>query len=242
MDDFYFYVAIGLVAVLYSSVGHGGASGYLAVMTLYGFAPAEMRSSALLLNLIVSGIAWVSYSSVRPGNKNKLIPFLLGSVPAAFLGALMQTSTPFYKALLGCVLLIAVLRLVLSVKKNDYETREIPFLAALFGGAGIGFISGMIGIGGGILLSPLLILMRWATIKDSACLSAAFIFINSLAGFAGVTISGIHLSGNLAACILLAFAGGVLGSSMGSRIFPVRLVKYTLMVVLLFAGFRLLVG
>ncbi|MFH1159495.1 MAG: sulfite exporter TauE/SafE family protein [bacterium] len=242
MNEVTLYVAIGLVAVLYSSVGHGGASGYLAVMILYGLALVEMRSSALILNIVVSGTAFISYAVARPVNLKKLIPFLLGSVPAAFLGALMQTSTPFYKAVLAGVLGIAVLRLLLSVRNNQYEIRDVPFLPALFSGTGIGLISGMIGIGGGILLSPLLILMRWATIKETACLSAAFIFINSLSGLTGVMISGIHLSDNLIACILVAFAGGILGSSMGSRLFPASLVKYTLMVVLLFAGFKLLIG
>ncbi len=242
MTDIYLYLAIGLVAVLYSSVGHGGASGYLAVMTIYGLAPAELRSSALLLNIIVSGTAFLSYYFARPVNLKKLIPFLLGSVPAAFLGGLILTATPLYKMLLGGVLIIAVVRLLLSIRNNHYETREIPFLPALVAGTAIGFLSGIIGIGGGILLSPLLILMRWTTIKESACLSAVFIFINSISGLIGVSVTGLHVTSLMTICILVAFTGGLLGSTMGSRLFPAALVKYTLMIVLVVASFKLLVA
>jgi len=240
MSELYLYAALGLVAVLYSSVGHGGASGYLAIWTLYGLAPQEMRSSALILNIIVSGIAFINYYFAESPNLRKLIPFLLGSIPAVFLGALTQASTPLYRMLLGGVLIIAVLRLLLSIRNHRYQIREIPFLPALFSGIGIGFLSGVIGIGGGILLSPLLIFMRWATIKESACLSAAFILVNSLSGFTGVVIGGLHVTSMMAVSIAVAFAGGLLGSSLGSHIFPVRVVKYTLVVVLLFASFKLL--
>ncbi len=240
MTEFYLYLAIGLIALLYSSVGHGGASGYLAVMVIYGLAPVEMRSSALILNLIVAGTAFLSYYLVQRVNLKKLFPFLIGSVPAAFLGALIETSTPLYKILLSAVLIIAVIRLLLSIRNNNYETREIPFLPALLAGIGIGFLSGIIGIGGGILLSPLLILMRWASIKESACLSAAFIFINSSSGLIGITVTGLHVTSMMTICILVALVGGLLGSSMGSRLFPVALVKYTLMMVLLVASVKLL--
>ena len=239
MSELYLFLAIGLVAILYSSVGHGGASGYLAVMVIYGLAPIEMRSSALILNLIVAGTAFLSYYLARHVKLKKLFPFLLGSVPAAFLGALIETGTPLYKILLSAVLIIAVIRLLLSIRNNHYDIREIPFLQALLAGIGIGFISGIIGIGGGILLSPLLILMRWASIKETACLSAAFIFINSASGLVGITITGLQVSSVMTICILVAFIGGLIGSTMGSRVFPVALVKYTLMMVLLVASFKL---
>ncbi|MFH1297565.1 MAG: sulfite exporter TauE/SafE family protein [Bacteroidota bacterium] len=242
MGELYLFLAIGLVAVLYSSVGHGGASGYLAIWMLYGLVPAEMRSSALILNIIVSGIAFTNYYLAQSTNLKKLVPFLLGSVPAAFLGALTETSIPLYRMLLGAVLIIAVLRLLLSIRNNQYEIKDIPFIPALLSGIGIGFLSGVIGIGGGILLSPLLIVMRWASIKESACLSAAFILINSISGFSGILITGLHVSNMMVVCILVAFAGGLLGSSLGSRLFPARVVKYTLVVVLLFASFKLLMA
>ncbi|MBE0646212.1 MAG: sulfite exporter TauE/SafE family protein [Bacteroidales bacterium] len=240
MGDLYLYLAIGLIAAMYSSVGHGGASGYLAIWTLYGLAPEEMRSSALILNIIVSGIAFTNYYLAELPNLRKLMPFLLGSVPAAFLGALTQASTPLYRMLLGGVLIIAVLRLLLSIRNNQYQVRDIPFLPALLTGIGIGFLSGVIGIGGGILLSPLLIFMRWATIKESACLSAAFILVNSLSGFTGVLIGGLQVTGMMTISIVVAFAGGLLGSSLGSHFFPARVVKYTLVMVLLFASIKLL--
>ncbi len=242
MNEYYLFLAIGLVALLYSSVGHGGASGYLAIMTIYGLAPIEMRSSALMLNLVVAGTAFLSYYLAKPVNLKKLFPFLLGSVPAAFLGGLIVTSTPLYKILLSAVLIIAVVRLLISIRNNHYAIREIPFLPAILAGIGIGFLSGIIGIGGGILLSPLLILMRWASIKESACLSAAFIFINSVSGLIGITVTGLHVTSLMTICILVAFIGGLIGSSMGSRVFPVALVKYTLMMVLLVASYKLLLA
>lgn len=240
MDEFYLVAAIGLVAVLYSSVGHGGASGYLALWTLYGLAPDEMRSSALLLNIIVSGIAFTNYFMAQSTNLRKLFPFLLGSVPAAFLGALTEASVPLYRMLLSAVLIFAVLRLLLSIRNNHYEIKDIPFVPALLAGIGIGFLSGVIGIGGGILLSPLLIFMRWASIKETACLSAAFILINSISGFSGILIGGLHVTSTMALSILVVVAGGFLGSSLGSHIFPARVVKYTLVIVLLFASIKLL--
>jgi len=170
----------------------------------------------------------------------KLFPFVLGSVPAALLGAMMHTSTPVFRILLAAALVFAVLRLLLSIRNNNYEIRNIPFLSAVVAGTGIGLISGMIGIGGGILLSPLLILMRWASIRESACFAAAFILINSLSGITGLAISGTHLSSQIVNLIIAAFIGGCFGSAMGSRYFPVSLLKYALMLGLLFAGFKLM--
>jgi len=242
MNDLYFFLAIGMIAFLYSSVGHGGASGYLALMAVYGFAPAEMRSSALILNIIVSAVAFISFYSGSSVNLKKLTPFLLGSVPAAFLGAMIHLSTPIFRILLAAVLVFAILRLLLSIRNNNYDTRRIPFLTAFIWGILIGMISGMIGIGGGILLSPLLILMRWASIRESACFAAAFILVNSISGITGLFLGGIHLSSQIYFCILIAFTGGLLGSSLGSRYFPLSIIKYALMMVLLFAGFKLMAG
>ena len=240
MNEILFLVAIGLVAFFYSSVGHGGASGYLALMTLLGFAPTEMRASALILNTLVAGIAFFNYYGTGIFSIRKLYPFIIGSVPAAFLGSLVNIEVGLYKILLGIILLFGIFRMLLTLKTNEYNIRSVSFITALAIGAGIGFFSGAIGIGGGIILSPILILMRWATIKETACMSAAFIVVNSLAGLTGLTISGFRLSQELILYVVVAVAGGLAGSWIGSRHLPVATLKYFLAGVLLFASIKLM--
>ena len=242
MNEIYLFVAIGLIAFLYSSVGHGGASGYLALMTLYGFMPAETRSSALILNILVSGIAFFSYYNRQSVQLKKLAPFLLGSVPAAFLGSLVNTNVHLYKILVGIALVIAVVRMIMTLREHSYELTGVRTGWAVFAGIVIGFVSGLIGIGGGIILSPLLILLRWATIKETACLSALFILINSLTGFTGLMIHGISFNIYLVSFIFIAMAGGWAGSWVGSRHLPVPTLKFTLAMVLIFASVKLFIG
>jgi len=240
MNDLLFLSAIGLVAFFYSSVGHGGASGYLALMTLFGFVPAEMRGSALVLNTMVAGIAFFSYYGTGNFNIRKLYPFIIGSIPASFLGSFINTDFSLYKVLLGVILLIGIIRMLVTFKKNDYSLRPVSVTTAFVIGSGIGFLSGVIGIGGGIILSLFLILMRWATIKETACLSAAFIVVNSISGLTGLTISGFRLSTEIVFIILVAMAGGLTGSYIGSRHLPVTTLKYFLAGVLLLASIKLI--
>ncbi|MEE9234813.1 MAG: sulfite exporter TauE/SafE family protein [Candidatus Acidoferrales bacterium] len=230
------------VAVAYSSVGHGGASGYLAVLSFFGLAPVAMAPSALCLNLLVAGTSFSSYWRAGHFAFRLLWPFLLTSIPFAFLGGLTEVSPKTYMLLLAAVLIFAAYRLLAVVPPKQEESflRVPPLGVALPVGAGIGFLSGIIGVGGGIFLSPLLILLRWADAKRTAAVSAAFIWVNSAAGLYG------HLSrktvdwSDLAWLVGFAFAGGLVGSSLGARRFRGLWLRRILGVVLLVATIKLL--
>lgn len=237
-------VLVFLVAAAYASVGHGGASGYLAVLSFFGLAPAVMAPSALLLNLLVAGLSFLSYFRAGFFVFRLLWPFLLTSIPFAFVGGLIVVSSRVYMLLLSGVLIFAALRLILVASNAQEESfvRPPSLWVALPIGAGIGLLSGIIGVGGGIFLSPLLILLRWADAKRTAAVSAAFIWINSLAGLYG------HLMGKqvdwsgLVWLVGAAFAGGLLGSWLGAERLRGLWVRRTLGVVLLLAAVKLLRG
>jgi uncharacterized protein len=242
MNETYLLLAIGLVAFLYSSVGHGGASGYLALLSIWGLHPEMIRSSALMLNIFVAGIAFLSYYNSQRIRIKKIFPFLIGSVPAAFAGSLITTNVHLYKVLLGFILLIAVFRMLMRIHEFKYEIREIPYGWAIVTGIVIGFISGLIGIGGGIILSPLLILQRWASIKETACMSALFILVNSVTGLGGLLLHGYSFNWFLVPSITAAVLGGFTGSWVGSRYLPVHVIKFTLAFVLILASLKLFAG
>ena len=233
-------LAILIIAFLYSSVGHGGASGYLAIMALFGTQPELMKSSALILNLFVAGLAFTAYYRAGYFRLKLLLPFVLGSIPMSFIGAKMNIDPHLYKILLGICLSFAVFRLFL---KNVVckEHRNLAFVWAMLIGAFIGFFSGMIGIGGGIILSPLLILFGWANLKETAAVSAMFILLNSVSGLAGLFSSGIQLNHEIYSWILAGIVGAILGSYMGSFKFSFRKLQYILASVLLFAIVKLFI-
>lgn len=230
-----------LVAFLYSSVGHGGASGYLAIMAIFGTQPEVMRSSALLLNLFVSGIAFASFFRNGFFRWKVLWPFLITSMPAAFLGARVAVNPLIYKILLGVFLAIAATRLFLKSHETSHETRPVPLAIGLVTGAAIGFLSGMIGIGGGIILTPLLLLAHYAKPKEAAAVSAIFIFLNSFTGFVGLATKGIHLTPQIITWIVAAAVAGYLGSYAGSSKYPDIAIRRVLSLVLAFAIFKLFV-
>jgi len=238
--EYLFLLAILIIAFLYSSVGHGGASGYLAIMALFGTQPELMKSSALILNLFVAGLAFTAYYRAGYFRLKLLLPFVLGSIPMSFIGAKMNIDPHLYKILLGICLSFAVFRLFL---KNVVckEHRNLAFVWAMLIGAFIGFFSGMIGIGGGIILSPLLILFGWANLKETAAVSAMFILLNSVSGLAGLFSSGIQLNHEIYSWILAGIVGAILGSYMGSFKFSFRKLQYILASVLLFAIVKLFI-
>ena len=231
-----------LVALAYSSVGHGGASGYLAVLSFFGLSPAAMAPSALFLNLLVAGTSFTAYWRAGLFVFRLLWPFLLTSIPFAFLGGLTSVPVRVYLLLLSVVLLFAAFRLLVVVPPREEErfVRPPPLAIALPVGAGIGFLSGVIGVGGGIFLSPLLILLKWADAKRTAAVSAAFIWINSLAGLYGHLLrKSVDWSG-LMWLVAAAFAGGLAGSYLGARRFRGLWLRRILAVVLLVATLKLL--
>ncbi len=236
------YPLVFLVALAYSSVGHGGASGYLAVLALFGFMPKEMASSALVLNLLVAGTAFVAYWKSGHFQFRLFWPFALTSVPCALIGGLIDAPARIYSGLLALVLAYAAFRLAFASKGHgEEEPLRVPGLAvALPVGAAIGLLSGLIGVGGGIFLTPILLLFRWADAKRSAAASAAFIWVNSVAGLYGhAGRQGLDAAG-LWPLVLAAFLGGIAGSSIGARYFTVPVMKRVLAGVLVIAAFKML--
>jgi hypothetical protein len=226
MDFWLLLVLLGIMAFLYASVGHGGASGYLAVLALFSVAPAVMKQSALLLNLGVSLMSFIAFYQQGYFKWRLFWPFALGSIPAAFLGARIPLSDSSYKQILGVCLLIAVLRMLVSLRESS--AKPLPLWAGLTAGSLIGLLSGMIGIGGGIILSPVLLLFRWANLKEAAAVSALFIFVNSIAG-----------DTSLIYWLAASLIGGFLGARWGAGVASNSKVKWVLALVLIIASVKL---
>ncbi len=218
-----------IVGFVYASVGHGGASGYLATMALFGVAPVLMKPSALLLNLFVSTVSFYQFYRAGYFRWDKFWMFAVASVPLAFVGAKIPLSDTLYRQLLAGCLLLVIVRLLWTVRGSREEpSRPIPLGAGLLTGSIIGLLSGMIGIGGGILLSPIMLLFRWARLKEVAATSALFIFVNSLSGFFGLLSQGYRPDTALYGWIGAALVGGLLGGYFGSHRFNVPTLRYLL--------------
>ena len=228
-----------LVAFLYASVGHGGASGYLALMSLFAFPVTFMKPTALVLNILVSGISFYFYYREKKFDWKLFYPFAITSIPFSFLGGIITIETHIYKIILATVLLFAVARLLGVFGKQKGELKPINFPLALIIGAAIGFLSGLIGIGGGIILSPVLLLLGWADIKKSAAVSALFIFVNSISGLFGFVTKGGTLPISSVSLIAVVLVGGILGGYFGSKKMNTMLLRNVLAVVLLIAIFKL---
>ena len=228
-----------LIAFLYSAVGHGGASGYLALMVLLGYSPIYLKSTALLLNIVVSGIAFYQFYRAGFFRKDLFLPFTFLSIPMAYLGSRLPLSEAHFKIILGFCLLISIGRILL-MNAGDFSrgNTKVPIWAALIIGAVIGLISGMIGIGGGVLLSPLLLLFKWANLKESAAIAAPFILVNSLAGMAGLWSIGITFSPDMIAMVVAASVGGIIGGIFGTKGNSL-ILKYILSAVMLIAAAKL---
>src|SRR5437868_9257553 len=232
-------LAIFTVAVLYSSVGHGGALGYLAVMTFLAVAPEVTRPTALLLNVFVASIAAFQFYRSGHFSWRTFLPFAAASVPMAFVGGMIVLPTTIYKIVLGVVLILAAVRLAWKFVPEKPITEPPVWLAVLIG-AVIGLLSGLVGVGGGIFLTPVLLLMSWSETKRAAGLSAMFILVNSIAGIAGNYAQFVKLPPDVWIWIAAAVAGGIIGSTLGSHRFKTLTLRRVLAVVLLFAGVKLM--
>ncbi len=241
MESIYiFYILLFGLAFLYSSVGHGGASGYLALMAIYAVSPDVMKPTALMLNLFVSLTSFTQFYRGKHFKWPIFLPLALASIPFAFLGGLISIEADFYKKILGLLLMIPVIRFLFFTNIRVEEIRQNNIYLSVFIGAAIGFLSGLIGIGGGIILSPILLLLKWTDQKQTAAISALFIFVNSLSGLAGYMTKGIEFSQDMFTYVIIAFAGGLLGSYFGSLKFNQNILKNILAIVLLVAGIKLL--
>ncbi len=239
-ETYLFYLLIPIVAFLYSTVGHGGASGYLGLMAIFSFPSVMMKQTALLLNLFVAGIAFYQYFKAGYFNKRLFLYFALGSVPAAFVGGLWSLDPWLYNKFLGLILFFAITRMLFKRETSDLQTKKIPTLLALLIGVIIGLFSGLIGIGGGIILTPVILLFHWGNMKEAAAVSALFIWVNSASGLLGQLVTGINLNTNSIILLSLAFAGGFLGSYYGSQQLNNRRLEYFLALVLASAGIKLI--
>lgn len=227
-------------ALLYSAVGHAGASGYLAVMALLGTAPSVMRPTALFLNLLVATIGTTQFARAGYFRWALFWPFALGSIPAAFIGGGITLPGTWYRAIVGVVLLLSALRFVITLRAPDTVVRSVPRLVAFFVGIVLGFLAGLTGVGGGIFLSPLLLIMGWADLRTTAATSAAFILANSIAGLLGQGLPFDALPAGAVGWAIAAVLGGFLGSYAGSRRLGGPALRATLAAVLVVAGVKLI--
>jgi uncharacterized membrane protein YfcA len=233
-------ICILLVAILYSSVGHGGASGYIAVLALFSVAPAAFKPTALVLNILVSSIAAFSFARAGHFSWRLFWPFAAASVPCSFIGGYLALPVDLYQPLVGTILLFSAWRLFYRVESADKEIQQPPVPLALIFGALLGLLSGLTGVGGGIFLSPLLLLMKWGRARKVSAVAALFILVNSISGLLG-HLSGLQMIPSFAPLLAVAaLIGGSIGAFFGSSRLPVTAVIRSLSVVLLIAGFKLL--
>ena len=232
---------VAIVAFLYSSVGHAGASGYIAVMSLLSFAPAEIRMAALVLNILVATIGTAQFALAGHFSWRLFWPFALLAVPLAFVGGIAPLPDAALKVLLGIVLLWSAVQLVLRPPADVGDVRA-PRTGALAAGGGIGLLAGLTGTGGGIFLTPLVLFLRWAPAKTAAAVSAPFILLNSIAGLGGTLATGGTVPGFVVVPLAAALVGGLTGSWLGARRLAPRGIKRLLAIVLAIAGAKLLLA
>jgi uncharacterized protein len=238
MIGIYFF----FIALLYSTVGHAGASGYLATMALLSFPPSVMKPTALMLNIIVALVTTVRFAKAGYFSWRLFWPFALASVPMAYLGGGMHVDTTIYKILVGIALVFAAFHLILRSKitTDDPEQAQYPGIGvSLAVGGGLGFLSGLTGVGGGIFLSPVLIVLHWAGLRRTAAVAAAFILLNSISGLAGFIQKGGAFPDHIAFWSVAVVSGGYIGSTLGATKFNNPVLRVLLGIMLAMAGMKL---
>ncbi|MEO8617469.1 MAG: sulfite exporter TauE/SafE family protein [Luteolibacter sp.] len=235
----YLTLAILVVAFLYSCVGHAGASGYIAAMTLFSLAPADIKPTALVLNILVASIGTWQFWRAGHFSWKLFWPFAVLAVPMAFVGGYLNLPTHVFKMLVGIVLLFSAVRFLFKPSDDSVKCEPKQPLAISLG-AGLGLLSGLTGTGGGIFLTPLLLFKHWATAKNAAAISALFILVNSASGLLGNFSSTKRFPAFAIALAIAAVIGGTAGSYFGSRKFDHTVIKRLLAIVLLIAGTKLI--
>ena len=235
-----FVAGIFLVAVLYSSVGHAGASGYIAIMSLLSMSPTVIKPTALALNILVASIA--TFQFVRAGHFSWRLfwPFAILAMPFAFVGGYINLPTHVFTAIVGIILMYSAAHFLFASQELEKQTTAPPMATALITGAVIGLLSGLTGTGGGIFLTPLLLFMGWAHAKPAAAVSALFILLNSTAGLLGNLSSTKELPSSILPLLIAAALGGAIGSYIGSRQLAYSGIKRILSAVLFIAGAKLI--
>jgi uncharacterized protein len=233
-------ICILAVAILYSSVGHGGGSGYIAVLALFSLTPAAFKPTALVLNILVSTVATFSFARAGHFSWRLFWPFAAASIPCSFIGGYINLPPHLYKPLVGIILLASACRLFYHKEHVDTEIRQPSVPAALIFGALLGLLSGLTGVGGGIFLSPLLLLLKWGRVREVSAVAALFVLVNSIAGLLGHLSSLQAIPPFAPLLAVAAIIGGSIGAFFGSRRLPTATVIKSLAVVLLIAGFKLL--
>ncbi|MDG1328315.1 MAG: sulfite exporter TauE/SafE family protein, partial [Flavobacteriaceae bacterium] len=228
---FIFLLILPFVSFFYASVGHGGASGYLALMALFSVTPELMKPTALLLNLFVAAIAFYYYYKEGYFNKKLFISFAIASVPMSIIGGYIEVDTTIYKKILAELLQFAI-KLLNIFGKESSVIRDIKLWQGIVVGGIIGFFSGLIGIGGGIILSPIILLFHWGKMKEAAAVSALFIWVNSAGGLIGQLSSGINLNIQSFGLVAIALIGGVFGAYYGSNKLNNQNLRYLLATVM----------
>ena len=231
-------------AVIYSSVGHAGASGYIAAMALFGLAPAVMKPTALTLNILVATLASYRLHRAEMVPWRTLLPLLLGSLPMAFLGGAIQLPPQWYKALVGTILIIAAAKLFFQPRVTSDGAQQgdirVPWVPGVLAGAFVGFLSGLTGTGGGIFLSPLLVFFGWTNARQASGITAPFILVNSISGLSGNLASLRSLPAELSYFIVAALLGGVVGTQFSIRWLSNLTLQRVLAVVLAVEGAKFL--
>lgn len=240
LENIYLFLLIlPIISFLYSSVGHGGASGYLALMALFSFAPETMKPTALLLNLFVAGISFYYYFKEGYFNRKLFLSFAISSIPFAFLGGTIEIDASIYKKILAILLVFAILKMLNVFGKENNSIKQVKLWQGLIVGGIIGFFSGLIGIGGGIILTPVILLLHWGKMKEAAAVSALFIWVNSASGLIGQLFTGTVIQTESFILVGIALIGGVLGGYVGSKKLNNQKLRYILAVVLVMACFKL---